>query len=65
MEGDENHDFSQWVDKTVARHGTWNDFKGLETSDFHAIIKRAGDDVSDSDVGQWLTMTTVIQIIKF
>jgi hypothetical protein len=31
-----------------------NDFKGSETSDFHAIIKRAGDDVSKSDVEQWL-----------
>jgi hypothetical protein len=31
-----------------------NDFKGYETSDFLAIIKRAGDDVSESDVEQWL-----------
>jgi hypothetical protein len=31
-----------------------NDFKGFEISDFHAIIKRAGDDVSESDVEQWL-----------
>jgi hypothetical protein len=31
-----------------------NDFRGLETSDFHAIIKRVGDDVSESDVEQWL-----------
>jgi hypothetical protein len=29
-----------------------NDFKGFETSDFHAIIKRAGDDVSESDAVQ-------------
>jgi hypothetical protein len=31
-----------------------NDFKGFETSDFHAIIKRAGDDGSESDIEQWL-----------
>jgi hypothetical protein len=31
-----------------------NDFKGFETSDFHAIMKRAGDDVSESDVEQCL-----------
>jgi hypothetical protein len=31
-----------------------NDSKGFETSDFHTIIKRAGDDVSESDVEQWL-----------
>jgi hypothetical protein len=31
-----------------------NDLIGFETSDFHAIIKRAGDDVSGSDVEQWL-----------
>jgi hypothetical protein len=31
-----------------------NDFKDLETSDFHAIIKRARDVVSESDVQQWL-----------
>jgi hypothetical protein len=31
-----------------------NDFKGFKTSDFHAIIKRAGDDVSESDVEHWL-----------
>jgi hypothetical protein len=32
-----------------------NDFKGFETSNFHAIIKRAGDNVSESDVEQWLS----------
>jgi hypothetical protein len=31
-----------------------NDFEGFEISDFHAIIKGAGDDVSESDVEQWL-----------
>jgi hypothetical protein len=31
-----------------------NDFKGFETSDSHPVIKRAGDDVSESDVEQWL-----------
>jgi hypothetical protein len=41
-----------------------NDFKGFETSDFHAVIKRAGDDVSESDVEQWLDNETVIQGIK-
>jgi hypothetical protein len=30
-----------------------NDFEGFETSDFHAVLKRAGDDVSESDVEQW------------
>jgi hypothetical protein len=30
-----------------------NDFKGFETSDFHAIIKRSGNDVSESGVEQW------------
>jgi hypothetical protein len=30
-----------------------NDFKGFETYDFHAIIKRAGGNVSKSDVEQW------------
>jgi uncharacterized protein YehS (DUF1456 family) len=34
--------------------GGQNDLKGFETSDFHAIIKRAGDDVSECDVEQWL-----------
>jgi hypothetical protein len=31
-----------------------NNLKGFRTSDFHAIIKRAGGDVSESDVEQWL-----------
>jgi hypothetical protein len=31
-----------------------NDFKGFETSDSHAIIERAGDDVSESGAEQWL-----------
>jgi hypothetical protein len=31
-----------------------NDFKGFKTSDFYVIIKRAGDDVDESDVEQWL-----------
>jgi hypothetical protein len=31
-----------------------NDFKGFETSDFHAILKRAGYDISESDIEQWL-----------
>jgi hypothetical protein len=29
-----------------------NDFKGFETFDFHTLMKRAGDDVSESDVEQ-------------
>jgi hypothetical protein len=31
-----------------------NHFKGFETSDFQAIMKRSGGDVSESSVEQWL-----------
>jgi hypothetical protein len=31
-----------------------NNFKDFATSDFHTIIKRAVDDVSESDIEQWL-----------
>jgi hypothetical protein len=31
-----------------------NNFRGFETSNFHAIIMRAGDDASESDTEQWL-----------
>jgi hypothetical protein len=31
-----------------------NDFRGFKTSDIHAFIKRAGEDVSENDIEQWL-----------
>jgi hypothetical protein len=53
MEGDENHDLANGWTKLLQDMEPENDFKGFETSDFHAIIKRAGD-VSESDTEQWL-----------
>jgi hypothetical protein len=54
MEGDENHDFSYWVTKLLQDTEPENDFKRFKTSNFHAIIKRAGNDVGESNVEQWL-----------
>jgi hypothetical protein len=39
--------------KLLQDTGPESNFKGFEASDFHAIIKRAGD-VSESDIEQWL-----------
>jgi hypothetical protein len=54
-----------WMEmKTITLANEWtkllkdmepeNDFKGFKTSEFHATIKRAGDDVSECDIEQWL-----------
>jgi hypothetical protein len=40
--------------KLLQDTGPESDFKGFEKSDFHAVIKRARDDVSESGVEQWL-----------
>jgi hypothetical protein len=53
MQGDETMTLANGCTKLLQYMEAENDFKGFETFDFHTIIKRAGDDVSDSDIEQW------------
>jgi hypothetical protein len=46
MEEDENHNLANVWTKLLQGMEPENNFKGSETSNFHANIKRAGDDVS-------------------
>jgi hypothetical protein len=54
MGGDETMTLANGWAKCLQGTEPENDFKSFETFDFYPIIKRAGGDVSKSDVEQWL-----------